>query len=86
MFNFQLWRSHDKNRRKLEVTELASAIMWNTSAMKIVGVKLVYHSQMAYHVQNFTLILKLVRGSFHMQKCNLRPTSFPVAYFELWEK
>ena len=45
-----------------------------------------YDGKMTDHVGNFTFVLKLVSESFHIQKCNLRPTSFPVAYFELWRK
>ena len=41
---------------------------------------------MVDHVGNSAFVLKLVSGSFHIQKCNLRPTSFPDAYFKLWEK
>ena len=29
---------------------------------------------------NSTFVLKLISGSFCIQNCNLRPTSFPVAY------
>ena len=41
-----------------------------------------YHG-MIDHFGNSTFIVKLVSGSLHIQKCNLRPNLFPVAYFEL---
>ena len=45
-----------------------------------------YDGKMADYVDNFTFVLQLTSGSFRIQKCNLRPTSLPVAYFELLEK
>ena len=68
-------------KHKLKIIELASAIAWNMSAIKIVDI-----NKMVDHVVISTLILKLFSRSFRIQKCNLWPTSFPVTYFELWEK
>ena len=63
--------------------ELASAIVWNFLLIKIPDFNLGYDSEMD---GNSTFILKLVSESFCIQKHNLRAISFPVAYFELWEK
>ena len=58
-------------------------IVWNLSAIKILGVNLGYNGKMG---GNSTFLLRVVSGSFGIQKFGLRPTSFPVFYFELWEK
>ena len=55
------------------------------SAIKIANINLGCDGKMEDHVDNTTFVLKLVSGSFRIQKCNLRSTSFSVAYFELWE-
>ena len=41
---------------------------------------------MADHVGNSSFVIKLDSVSFHIQKWNLRPTLFPVAYFKLCKK
>ena len=53
--------------------------------MKHIGSNLGYDGEIADHVSNSTFVLKLVSESFCIQKCNPRPASFPVAYFEFWE-
>lgn len=55
-------------------------------AVKIADVNLEHDGKMADHTGNSTSILKFVSRSFHIPECNLRPTSFPVVYFKLWEK
>ena len=45
-----------------------------------------FDGKIADQLGNSTFILKLVSGSFHIQKCNLRPTLITVTYFELQEK
>ena len=45
--------------RKSKTIELASAIVWNKSAIKIVSINLGYHGTMADHVSNSTLIFYL---------------------------
>ena len=71
---------------KQKTIEFALVVVWNTLAIKIVDLNLGYDNKMADHISNSTVVLKLVSGSFCIQKCNLRPTSYAVAYFELREK
>ena len=63
----------------LKITEFASAIVWNTSAINIANINLRYGNKMADHVGNSQLALKFVSVSFLIQKCNLKPTLLPVA-------
>lgn len=68
---------------KSKIFELALAIVSNISAVKIADVNLGSKSKMEHHFGNSTFVLKLVSESFHIKKCNLRPTSFPDEYFEV---
>ena len=81
--NSKILASAKNCRRKSKIIELTSAIVYDTSAIKIVELNLGYDSNMADHVGNSTFVLKLVSGNFRIQKCNLKPTSFLAAYFEL---
>ena len=81
--NSKIFASVKICRRKSKIIELASANVWNTSAIKIPDVNLQYDDKMG---GNSTFVLKLVNGSFRIQKYNLRASSFPIAYFKLWEK
>ena len=47
--------------------------------MKIADVNLGYDSKLVDHVSNSIFVLKLLSGSFCIQKCNVRPTLLPVA-------
>ena len=74
--NFLHWQKiADVNQKELTLT-----IVWDTSVIKVPGINLGYDSKIG---GNSTFVLKFVSGSFCIQKCNLRPTSVPVAYFEL---
>ena len=64
---------------KLKIIELMSAVVRNMSAIKTANLNLRYDDKMADHISNSIFVLKLVSTSFHIQKCNLRPTLFLVA-------
>ena len=85
--NSKIFASAKNCRRNSKIIELVSTIVWNMSAVKIANVNLGYDGgKMADHVGKSIFVLKLVSGSFRIQKYNLRPTSFPVAYFKASEK
>ena len=79
----QIFASTKNCQCKSKIIEISSAIPWNKLAIKISNVNLGSDGKIG---SNSTFVLKLVSRSFQIQKCNLRLTSFPVAYFELWEK
>ena len=59
------------------------------NCMKHIGNKNPEHYNLGYDSRtgrNSTFILRLGRRSFCIKKCNLKPTLFSVAFFELWEK
>ena len=62
---------------KSEIIELASAIVWNRSAIKFAELNLGYDGKMVDHISNSTFVLKLVSRSFCVQKCILRPAFVP---------
>ena len=84
--NSYIFVSAKNCQHKSKIIKLTLATVWNTLAIKIANINLGYDGRIVDHIGNSTFLLKLVRRGFLIQKRDLRPISFPVVYFVLWEK